>query len=459
MRTLSNKVRCLFGTDGVRDVANRGVMTPEVVLRIARAHVLFLAERGAPRPKIVVGRDTRRSSPMLEAALFAGFTSAGADVYALGVIPTPGVGFAVRAVGANGGAVVSASHNPAEYNGVKLFDSGGVKLRDGDEAAIEEYLSDNLLDEWRPTGASIGVVDEKSSFIESYVHFLKGLMGERKPKLRKVIVDCAHGATTVIAKNVLDILGDEVFFVGTDPTGVNINEGVGVMHMEHLKGWVQREGADLGIAFDGDGDRVLFVDRKGQVLDGDIVLWVLARWLKKEGRLGSGVVATVMSNMALEELLAEDGIPCFRAPVGDRYVFEVMECEKALLGGEQSGHVIVRGYGAIGDGIGTALLFLRACDSLGEEVESLADRFRRYPQLLKNVRVCDKHFILSQDAVRDKIKEAESLLKGKGRIFVRPSGTEPMVRILLEARDLDLVSLADELARCIEEVDAKLNAK
>jgi phosphoglucosamine mutase len=396
---------------------------------------------------------------MLEAALFAGFTSAGADVYALGVIPTPGVGFAVRAVGANGGAVVSASHNPAEYNGVKLFDSGGVKLRDDDEAAIEEYLSDNLLDEWRPTGASIGVVDEKSSFIESYVHFLKGLMGERKPKLRKVIVDCAHGATTVIAKNVLDILGDEVFFVGTDPTGVNINEGVGVMHMEHLKGWVQREGADLGIAFDGDGDRVLFVDRKGQVLDGDIVLWVLARWLKKEGRLGSGVVATVMSNMALEELLAEDGIPCFRAPVGDRYVFEVMECEKALLGGEQSGHVIVRGYEAIGDGIGTALLFLRACDSLGEEVESLADRFRRYPQLLKNVRVCDKHFILSQDAVRDKIKEAESLLKGKGRIFVRPSGTEPMVRILLEARDLDLVSLADELARCIEEIDAKLNAK
>lgn len=455
---MGKKIRCLFGTDGVRDVANKGVMIPEMVLRLARAYALFLAERGIPKPTIAIGTDTRLSCQMLQSALEAGFMSAGADVLLLGVIPTAGVSFAVRQYELAGGAVISASHNPAEYNGVKFFDKRGVKLSDDDEAAIEEYLGDSMLDEWRPTGASIGLSIEAKDSIGDYVQYMLAKVDSFSLSEYKMVIDCANGAMIKSAKDVFEALKPKkAVFLGDKPDGLNINEGVGVMFIETCQEAVLKEGADFGVAFDGDGDRALFVDGKGRLINGDLILWVLARWLKKKGALGSGVVATVMSNMALEEHLNKEGIPLFRCPVGDRYVYETMLKTNSLLGGEQSGHIIIKDYVQTGDGLCTSLMFLRACDELGLSISELNDVFSPYPQLLQNVRVSSKDKILSHPAFLELLRECERKIEGRGRVFVRPSGTEPMVRILLEAKGLDLDSLAKELVSQIHKIDKELD--
>ena len=445
MLTGSGRVRCLFGTDGVRDVANRGMLTPEMALHLARAFVWWLVRRGESRPRVVVGRDTRRSGDMLEAATMAGLMSAGADALTVGVLPTPGVSFAIGSVGASGGVVISASHNPAEYNGIKFFDSQGCKLSDEDEASIEEYMDDHLLDDWRPTGASTGVVGDGAFLRERYQHWLESLAGEHTWPGR-LVVDCAHGAAVPVAGPLFALLGADTVVTGDRPDGLNINEDVGVMHMSHLVGCVKEHRGQLGVAFDGDADRVLFVDRQGRTLDGDVLLWVLARWLRRRGTLGSGVVATVMSNMALEEHLGEEHIPVFRCPVGDRYVLETMKREESQLGGEQSGHIIIREFVSTGDGLCSALLFLRACRELGEDVDTLVDRFARYPQILRNLHVKDKRRILEDDNWQVFLNQAEARMQGVGRILVRPSGTEPLVRILVEAKDPTLVqAVSDDL--------------
>lgn len=449
----SDKVRCLFGTDGVRDVANRGIMTPEMAMRLGRAFVLFLTERGIPRPRIVIGRDTRRSGPMLEAALTAGMMSVGAQVYLLDVFPTPGVSFAVREGCFDAGAIISASHNPAEYNGIKFLDGKGFKLKDDDEATIEEYLGEDLLDEWRPTGASIGESCETPQFKEAYIVWLRKQLLSIGSTGWPLVVDAANGAASGFVQGVFSAWGGPVTYCGVEPDGLNINEGVGVMHMEHLAQETRKQGAAFGIAYDGDMDRVLFCDCEGRVIDGDIMLWIIGRYLARENALGSGVVATVMSNMALEEKLNEEGIQVFRCPVGDRYVLEKMQERAARLGGEQSGHIIASDYVATGDGLCTGLLFLKACHALGEDVATIVGRFTRYPQILKNLKLKDRDFVLRSPELAEAVERAEARLAGTGRLVLRPSGTEPLLRILVEAKDALLMqSVCDDLEKTIEEI-------
>ncbi len=445
-----DKVRCLFGTDGVRDVANRGIMTPEMAMRLGRAFVLFLTERGIPRPRIAVGRDTRRSGPMLESALSAGMMSAGAQVHILGVFPTPGVSFSVQEGRFDAGAVISASHNPAEYNGIKFLDGRGFKLKDDDEATIEEYLGDNLLDEWRPTGASIGESCEAYQYRDSYIAWLHRQLRSIGTCDWPLVVDAANGAASDFVQGVFASWGAPVTFCGVEPDGLNINEGVGVMHMDHLANETRKQGAALGIAYDGDTDRVLLCDGDGRAIDGDIMLWIIGRYLAKEGQLGSGVVATVMSNMILEKKLAEEDIQVFRCPVGDRYVLDKMQERASRLGGEQSGHIIASDYVSTGDGLCTGLLFLKACKNLGEDVATIVDRFPRYPQVLRNLKLANRDEILRSPLLAEATAQAEKRLEGRGRLLLRPSGTEPLLRILVEAKDETLMrSVCDDLESVI----------
>lgn len=455
MLTASGKVRCLFGTDGVRDVANRGAMTPEMAMSLSRAYVWWLTQNGYARPHVIVGRDTRRSGSMLEAAVLAGLTSAGAEASIAGVLPTPGISFSIRKQRAQGGAVISASHNPAEYNGLKFFDREGFKLSDDDEATIEEFLEDHLLDQWRPTGASVGEITREPQCRENYVDWLASLAENlHLPEEHPFVLDCAHGAAFAVAEELVRRCGLPAMLIGAEPDGLNINDGVGVMYLPHLADTVRERKAGLGIALDGDADRVLLVDKYGRTLDGDILLWVLARWLKRKSTLGSGIVTTVMSNMALEEHLALEQIPVFRCSVGDRYVVETMRHKGSALGGEQSGHIILSDHVSTGDGLCTGILFLHAVSELGEDVSSLVDRFDRYPQLLKNVKVRDKKKTMEDVRLQDVLSEAERKLCGLGRVFVRPSGTEPLVRILVEAKERgmleDICVGVERVIRCID---------
>lgn len=446
--------RCLFGTDGVRDIANRGSMTPEMALRLGRAYVLFLTERGMPCPAIVVGRDSRLSGPMLEAALISGMTSAGADVVCVGVTPTPAVSFGIKLFKAQGGAVISASHNPAEYNGIKFLDAHGSKLSDDDELEIEEYLGDNLIDEWRPSGASIGEISHRDlDFNDFYAQKVVEVLGDLDFSGKKILFDCANGAASPLISSIVALKGlSESEFINYEPDGLNINEKSGVMHMDFLSEETEKRGMDVGIAYDGDADRVLLCDSRGRVIDGDIMLWVLARWFKQRETLGAGVVATVMSNMALEHHLAEEGIDTFRCPVGDRYVLQTMKDKGASVGGEQSGHVIIDPFTQTGDGLCTGFLFLRACEELSEDLDTLVDRFGRFPQKLINISVLDKNSILQDETVNLALDEASHRLGTSGRVFLRPSGTEPLIRLLVECQDSEEMenissTLADHLRK------------
>jgi phosphoglucosamine mutase len=413
-------------------------MTPEAALSFGRAFVLFLTERGIPRPKIVVCRDTRRSGAMLEGALCSGMMSAGAEIYLLGVFPTPGISCVLRQGEFDAGAVISASHNPAEYNGIKFFSSLGYKLKDEDEAEIESYLGDDLLQDWRPTGASIGGVHDVCDRRRLYVEWLQEVLASIGNFGWPLVIDAANGAAAGIIHDVFKAWKGRVSYCGVNPNGLNINDGVGVMHMERLAAEVTKTSSRLGIAFDGDTDRVLMCDSRGRLIDGDIMLWVIARSLAVRDKLGAGLVATVMSNMALEEKLSEDGIKMFRCPVGDRYVLEHMLDNGALLGGEQSGHVIILDHVATGDGICTGLMFLKACAELGEDMDTLVDRFPRYPQILENIKIHDRKRVMESPLLTEATKKAEEKLAGRGRILLRPSGTEPLIRILVESRDPEL---------------------
>jgi len=439
----SHRKRVLFGTDGVRDIANLGEMTPEMALRLGRSFILFLTERGIPRPSIVVGRDTRRSGTMLEGALSTGMASAGAEVLSAGILTTPGVSFAVKHVSADGGVMISASHNPAEYNGIKFLDRDGCKLSDEDEMSIEEYLGDNLTDEWRPTGASVGEMRRLSGIAHHYANYLASFVKHANALPQSMLFDCAHGAACAVMPSLMERLGVRWHLVGANPDGMNINEGTGVIHIDHLADKVKNLGYKAGVAYDGDADRMLMVDSKGRTIDGDILMWVLARWLSAQKDLGTGVVATVMSNMALEERLAEEKIKLFRCQVGDRYVMEAMKRYGARLGGEQSGHILADTYSCTGDGLCTTIMMLNACIELNEDVDSLVDRFGRYPQRLSNLTIASGKNI-DLDLVNLLSSEAEKNMAGNGRVFIRPSGTEPLLRILVEARDPNLVEEVSE---------------
>jgi phosphoglucosamine mutase len=431
-------------------------MTTEAALSFGRAFVLFLAERGVSRPRILVCRDTRRSGAMLESALCAGMMSAGAEIYLLGVFPTPGISCVLRNGGYDAGAVISASHNPAEYNGVKFFDSLGQKLKDEDEADIERYLGRELAGNSLPAGASVGDMRDAQSLRGIYLNRLRELLASVGSRGWPLVIDAANGAAFSVAREIFQGWDAPVTFCGVNPDGLNINDGVGVIHIDNLARETLKNKARLGVAFDGDADRALMCDSRGRPIDGDIMLWVIARDMRAAGKLGGGMVATVMSNMALEELLSREGIKMYRCPVGDRYVFEKMLETGALLGGEQSGHVIVMENAATGDGISAGLLFLKACAALGEDIDTLADRFPRYPQILENVKLGDRDRVLSSPLLERAVKRAEKKLAGMGRVVLRPSGTEPLVRILVESRDAGLTGeVCGDLRRALTEIDGR----
>ena len=419
----------LFGTDGVRGVANLD-LTPELALRLGRAagHVL-----GGPGHRVVIGRDTRRSGRMLESALAAGLCSVGMEARLVGHIPTPGLAFLAKSGDFVAGAVISASHNPAPDNGIKFFDGGGLKLPDATEERIERYMTgDDGLP--RPTEGGIGLIGDARELVKEYEEFLLALA----PPLEgvRVVLDCANGSTYRVAPAVMAHAGAEVITLFDMPDGANINEGCGSTQPEVLQRAVVERGADIGFAFDGDGDRVVVVDHTGALHDGDTVLALAARHFARAGRLVPKlVVGTVMSNGGLEATLARDGIELVRTRVGDRYVWEELVRRDAQFGGEPSGHVIFRGYHTTGDGILTALEVLTLMHADGARLAELAADVERWPQITRNVRAVRRREWESSAAFGTAMRSATTSLGTTGRLVVRPSGTEPVLRITVEARD------------------------
>ncbi len=438
----------LFGTDGVRGVANEE-LTPELALRLGEAAGRFLCDRGTGR--IVVGRDTRRSGPMLEAALVAGITAAGGDALVAGIVPTPAVALLTRELGAEGGAVISASHNPAEYNGIKFFDREGFKLPDELEDEIAAFVAgrEDLSD--RPVGAGVGDVTPVADAVERYVdHAVATIQGDLAGL--KVAVDCGHGASATTTPEALRRLGAEVTAINCDWDGMDINHESGSTHLGRLAEVVAGDGFDVGIAHDGDADRVLFVDENGVEVDGDAVMAICARHMKDAGTLPKNtLVATVMSNMGLEVAMRDLGVTLVRTKVGDRYVLEQMQAMGAGLGGEQSGHVIFLEHNTTGDGLITALQMMAVLRDANAPLSEVAKIMRRYPQVLVNVRVADKGRMATSAALAAAIHAAEARLDGDGRVLVRPSGTEPVVRVMVEAGEEALAhAVADELVSVVE---------
>ncbi|HWL38035.1 MAG TPA: phosphoglucosamine mutase [Frankiaceae bacterium] len=416
----------LFGTDGVRGLANAD-LTPELALALSSSAARVLGARRA-----VVGRDTRASGELLEAAVVAGLASAGCSVGRLGVLPTPGVAFAVGALGADLGVMLSASHNPMPDNGVKFFDASGYKLPD----SLEDEVSAAMGADWsRPTGASVGRVVDDAAAVESYVSHLVSTAAPLDGL--RVVVDCAHGAASTVAPAALRELGASVTAIAAEPDGLNINESCGSTHPEALVARVLAEGADVGVAHDGDADRCLMVTSTGELVDGDQLLAILA-----VDRAAPAVVATVMANLGFKRAMASYGIEVVETAVGDRYVLEAMRSRGIALGGEQSGHVILADHSTTGDGVLTALQVLSVMARTGRTLADLASVMERLPQVLVNVRVADKSAAL--DAARDAVAEAEAELGDEGRVLVRPSGTEPLVRVMVEAT-------SEETARAVAE--------
>lgn len=436
----------LFGTDGVRGVANRE-LTPELALALGRAagHVLACngAAKGLARPGVIIGRDTRRSGRMLESALAAGLCSVGMEVWLAGVIPTPGLAFLSRLPDFVAGAVISASHNPALDNGIKFFDHEGLKLPDELEEAIEAAMAQDLP---RPTEAGIGRVGDRRDLVDLYV----GWLIARAPSLggQPLLLDCANGATFRVAPKVFRSAGADVRVLFAEPDGTNINAGCGSTQPDTLRRAVADLPGAVGFAFDGDGDRVIAVDERGRILHGDALIGVLALELKRRGELARDVVVgTIETNGGLEATLARAAVRVVRAPVGDKYVWEKCVSSGAVLGGEPSGHVILRAFSTAGDGILTALRLLAVMRERGATLAELADAVEIWPQVRRNVPATRRTIWREVSAFYDVYRETEERLNGIARVLVRPSGTEPVLRILVEGRDLTVCeSTADRLA-------------
>jgi phosphoglucosamine mutase len=422
----------LFGTDGVRGLAN-GDLTPELALAVASAAArVLVAHDASHRPVAVVGRDSRASGEMLEAAVVAGLTSAGADVVLAGVVPTPAVAFLTASYGADLGVVLSASHNPMPDNGVKLFAAGGLKLPDDIEAEIESVVAAGPAAQ-RPTAERVGRVRQADDALARYADHLLAAQSTRLDELH-VVVDCAHGASSVIAPEVYRRAGARVESIGCEPDGLNINDGVGSTHLDVLRDAVRGSGADLGIAHDGDADRCLAVDAAGDVVDGDQLLAICALALRDAGRLKNDtVVATVMSNLAFHHAMRDAGIEVLTTAVGDRYVLEALRAHDLSLGGEQSGHLVFTESATTGDGLLTALHVMARVAQQGVPLAELAAVVQRLPQTLVNVRVADRDAATASPEVADAVADATAELGDTGRVLLRPSGTEPLVRVMVEA--------------------------
>ncbi len=431
--------RRFFGTDGVRGIAGEPPLTPSFVLRLGQAAGAFFRQEGQ-RPLILVGKDTRKSCDMLEAALAAGLMSQGVAVEHLGILPTPGVAYLTEALGASAGVVISASHNPYQDNGIKFFGPGGVKLSDELEARIEALLELPLPSQ--PLAAMRSHQEAERLYLDHLLHGAPCLDGLR------VAMDAANGATYRVAVRAFQRLGVEVFALFVSPDGKNINAGCGSTHPEALQRIVIEGGFDLGLAFDGDGDRVIFVDRRGRLAHGDHLLYINAL-----ARKASGVVVTVMSNMGLELRLKERGIPIIRTQVGDRYVHEALQREGLTLGGEQSGHILFLDYARTGDGILTALLTLRALAASGRDLSEWVDELPMFPQVLLNVAVRDRLTLMANADLNETLQVAKRALP-EGRVNVRPSGTESLVRVMVEGPDQAVIqALAEQLAQTVQVLD------
>ncbi|ATQ55830.1 phosphoglucosamine mutase [Paracoccus yeei] len=426
--------RKLFGTDGVRGRANSHPMTAELALRLGAAAGRYFRRGGQDHHRVVIGKDTRLSGYMLENALTAGLTSTGMNVLLLGPVPTPAVGYLTRSMRADLGIMISASHNPAADNGIKFFGPDGFKLSDEAEAEIERIVAGGIeLAAPQNIGRAKRIEDGRGRYVEYAKTTFPA--GQRLDGL-KVVIDCANGAAYRAAPDVLWELGAEVIPLGVHPNGTNINEGVGSTHPEACARAVLEHGADLGISLDGDADRVMIIDEKGQVADGDQIMALLAGRWADQGRLrGGALVATVMSNLGLERFLQDRGLRLERTAVGDRYVVERMRGAGFNLGGEQSGHIVMTDYATTGDGLIAGLQFLAALSDSGRRASDLVAQFQPVPQMLKNVRYAQGADPLSAEAVKAEIARAEARLNGQGRVLIRKSGTEPLIRVMAEAED------------------------
>jgi phosphoglucosamine mutase len=440
----------LFGTDGVRGVANRN-LTAELALALGSAAARRLGNSSQARRRVaVVGRDPRASGEMLEAAVIAGLTSEGVDALRVGVLPTPAVAYLTSAYDAEFGVMISASHNPMPDNGIKIFGAGGHKLDDATEDRIEELLAAGPGE--RPVGAAIGRVVDADDALDRYLRHAGKALTTRLDELT-VVVDCANGAASTAAPRAYRAAGANVIAINAEPDGLNINEGCGSTHMETLQQAVVSRGADLGLAHDGDADRCLAVDAKGGIIDGDAIMVILALAMREAGELASNtLVTTVMSNLGLHLAMRSAGIEVRTTGVGDRYVLEEMRAGEYSLGGEQSGHIVMPALGTTGDGIVTGLRLMSRMAQTRTPLAELASTMRQLPQVLINVEVHDKATVADAPSVRSAVAEAEAELGDTGRILLRPSGTEQMVRVMVEAADEDTArQLAIRVAESVSE--------
>ena len=437
----------LFGTDGIRGLANVD-LTAELALDVAVAAAHILVENSNDRPRAIVGQDSRASGEFLEAAVVAGLTSAGVDVYRVGIVPTPAVAYLVARTGADLGVMISASHNPMPDNGIKLFQRGGEKLADDVEALVEARIGEPWQ---RPTGAAVGRVINGDQLVDKYIEHLLSTIDVSLSGL-KVVVDCANGASSFTAPVALSRAGAEVIAIANTPDGWNINDGVGSTHLDFLRNAVLKNGADVGIAHDGDADRCLAIDATGAEIDGDVIMAILAKGFKAQGKLKANtIVGTVMSNLGFMHAMAESGIEVVTTAVGDRYVLEAMLQSVFNLGGEQSCHVIMRDHANTGDGLLTALQLLAEVKRSGQTLQELSRVMVRFPQVLINVKNVAKERLASSTAIADAVKAAETELGSNGRVLLRASGTEPLVRVMVEAQsDAVAQSVAAKLAQVVE---------
>ena len=453
-------MRKYFGTDGIRRIANTD-LTPELVYKVAKAGAYVLSKHkkdGAPT--ILIGRDTRLSGTLIESAMVAGFLSYGANVKLLGVIPTPGVAYLTRKLNADASVVISASHNTFEFNGIKYFSNKGMKIPDELEEEIEEIMESGKLDELTAVNEHIGVSEYREDLMDEYVYFFRKNFDDDMEKLVTddfvIGLDTANGATYKVAEKVFSTLGIKYKIISNNPDGININENCGSTHLEKLKKFVVENKLSMGVAFDGDGDRCLAVDEKGNEIDGDKIIAIISKSLIKKGKLNKDtIVATVMSNLGLNKFAEGSNLNLVQTKVGDRYVLEEMLKNGYNLGGEQSGHVILLDYNPTGDGILTSLMLIKSILEEGKKASEMAEMVTLYPQVLVNAKVSNdkKYDYKENQEIKTAIEKLEAEFAGNGRVLIRPSGTEPLVRVMIEGKDQEYIKAkAQEIADLIEKL-------
>ena len=442
----------LFGTDGARGIAN-SELTCELAMNIGRAAAFVLTRENVKRPKVLIGKDTRASSNMLEMALASGLCSVGADVVLAGFIPTPAVAYLISDCGADAGVMISASHNPCEYNGIKLFNNNGYKLPDAIEEEIESLVLDDMSPIKFPTGGNVGNVFIRHDYVDKYIDHIIASTDIRLEGI-KIALDCSNGSASYTAQRIFKALGAELHIMHANPDGENINANCGSTHMKGLIDYVNAYGMDLGLAFDGDSDRCLAVDEKGNLIDGDRLIAVFTKDLKKQGKLkGNTVVVTVMTNIGFKQFAKENGINIAETGVGDRYVLEEMLKNDYVIGGEQSGHIIFKDFATTGDGQLTGVQFASIMAKTGKTASELASVMQVFPQTMVNVSASPelKSLLKTDDDIKNIIQSVSNKLGDEGRILVRASGTEPLIRVMLEGKNIkEIAAMAEEVAAVIK---------